>query len=384
MMKRAKRGGPSGKLRVGVTLFVRGGPQSIWENGIFQNCFFLLKLLQKSPEVDYCCIVKGGPGDPDSAGDFLAGANADIIDFAAAMQRLDVIIELSAQIDHQWAQQFSDQGGRIIGMRVANDFVIDAERVAFDLSPALLMAGTPYDQIWTLPAFEKSCAGYYAAGSRAPVRVMQHLWSPDLLEMALRQGGAERQFAYVPGRKQWRVAVLEPNISSVKSCHLPLLACDMAHRNSPRMLEVVRVFNAMQLKESATFVNFARSTDLVQQGLATFEARYAIADVMGPMADAVVSHHWENAQNYLYYELLYGGFPLIHNSDLIADCGYRYRDYDPEDGGAALIQAFLQHDRNLDAYRANAQNLLARLDPCAEHNIALYSRALTELYSHQD
>ncbi|WP_155633286.1 DUF2827 family protein, partial [Burkholderia stagnalis] len=35
-------------LVVGVSLFVRGAGQSLWENGIFQNCLLLILLLRQS------------------------------------------------------------------------------------------------------------------------------------------------------------------------------------------------------------------------------------------------------------------------------------------------------------------------------------------------
>ena len=60
-----KGGGGSGgprRLKVGVTLFLREGGQTLWENGIFQNCYFLLMLLERSPLVEKCFIINGGPG----------------------------------------------------------------------------------------------------------------------------------------------------------------------------------------------------------------------------------------------------------------------------------------------------------------------------------
>jgi hypothetical protein len=372
------------RLRVGVTLYLRDGPQSLWENGIFQNCFFLLMLLRKSPAVERCCVVAGGPGAASGASDLLGATDIEILTMQEACDELDVVIELSAQLDPEWGRRFVDRGGRIVGMRVANDFIIDAERMAFGLLPGLLMSGVPYHEIWTLPAFERTCAGYYAAGYRAPVRVVQHLWSPFLIEQAAKARPEPRPFEYAPGRRRWRIAVLEPNICSVKTCHIPLLACDVAHRMMPSAIDVVRVFNAMALKENQTFVNFARSTNLVRQGLATFEGRYPLADIMGPMADAIVSHHWENAQNYLYYEALHGGFPLIHNSPLLDGCGYRYENFDPQDGGRALIQALLQHDRNLEAYRSDARRFLSRLDPTSEENVRAYSDAIAGLFADRD
>lgn len=376
-MRRDSGALPVRPLKVGVTLYLREGQQSLWENGIFQNCYFLLQLLNCAPALGQAVIVAGGPGNPAEAGDFLALAPSPVMTMQDAMDQLDVVIELSAQLDAQWARDFVDRGGRIVGMRVANDFVIDCERIVHSLDPGILMASTPYSEIWTLPAFEHTCAGYYAAGHRAPVRVMQHLWSPELIERA----AGDQPLVYQPGRKRWRLAILEPNICSVKTCHLPLLLCDVAHRLDPHAIERLAVFNALALKDHRDFVNYARSLDLVMQGLATFEGRLPLFQIMGPMADAVISHHWENAQNYLYYEALHGGFPLIHNSRFVGACGYRYHDFDPEDGALALLQALSQHDADLESYRDRARRFLATLHPTRPQNVAAFEHAIVNLRS---
>ena len=150
-----------------MTLFLREGQQSLWENGIFQNCYFLLLALQKSPHIERCFIVNGGPGDPAQAGGFLATAPAPVIDLSTAMETLDIVIELSAQLAPAWGQQFVEKGGRIVGMRVANDFFIDNERMVFGMPPAMLMSCVPYHEIWTLPSFVRTCASYYQTGFRA-------------------------------------------------------------------------------------------------------------------------------------------------------------------------------------------------------------------------
>ena len=367
------------RLKVGVTIFLRKGQQSLWENGIFQNCFFMVMLLNKSPLVERAFLVNGGEGDPAEAGDFLAMAPAPVIDMQGAMAELDVIIELSAQLNPDWGAAFRAKGGAIVGMRVANDYVIDIERMVFNQPHGMLVSGTPYNVIWTLPAFEKTCASYYGSAFRAPVVVMQHLWSPVLIERSIATHRPTSPFAYSPGRKRWRLAVLEPNICSVKTAHLALLLCDVAHRQDSSVIEYLRVFNAMALKENAIFVQFARSLDLVKQGIATFEPRFPIYDLMNEQADAVVAHSWENEQNYIYYEALHGGYPLIHNSHFLADCGYFYSGFDCLDGALALRQAFADHDRNLDGYRRGARAFLETLDPESDRNVGDYTRALASL-----
>ncbi len=368
------------RLKVGVTIFLREGQQSLWENGIFQNCYFLLMLLNKSPLIEKAFLVNGGPGKPEESGDFLAMAPAPVITYDTAMQELDVIIELSAQLNNEWAAKFREKGGRVVGMFVANDYVIDIERMIFDLPPGHLMSGTPYNVVWTLPAFEKSCYSYYKVGMRAPVQVMQHLWSPALVDRSAETLNPPRAFGYKPGRKRWRLAILEPNICMVKTAQLAMLVCDMAHRAEPTFIGRMMVHNTVQLKEQAPFIKFAQGLDLVRHGLALFEPRFAVYEIMTTTADAVVSHHWENGQNYVYYEALHGGYPLIHNSTLIGGCGYYYPDFNCDEGALALRQAFHGHDRNLDAYKREARSFLELLNPESERNIANYSAALQSLF----
>ena len=361
-------------LKVGVTIFIHDGVQTLWDNGIFQNAGFLLLLLNESRMFSKTFLVNGGPGSPENSKEFLSNSPAPVITMAEAMDELDVIIELSAQLNPDWAKDFKARGGTVIGMRVASDFIIDSERMAYLMEPGMLFSKIPYDEIWTLPAFAKTCASYYQFGYSAPVHVMQHLWSPILVDRSAKEIG--KPFAYQPGAKRWRLAILEPNICSVKTCHLPMLLCDTAYRQNANAIQHMYVFNALALKEHETFVNYARSLKIVQHGAGTFEGRLPIFQIMTELAEACVSHHWENGQNYLYYEMLHGGFPLIHNSEFLGSCGYRYNDYDPEDGALALLRAKAEHDLNLDSYRAEARDFVKTLDPLNPVNIRNYENAI--------
>jgi hypothetical protein len=114
----------------------------------------------------------------------------------------------------------------------------------------------------------------------------------------------------------------------------------------------------------------------VRHGLASFEARYPVYALLGREVEAVIAHQWENGQNYLYYETLYGGYPLIHNSPYLEGCGYYYPEFDCEAGARVLRRAFAGHDGQLPAYRRAARALIAKLDPAAPANVAAYSAAL--------
>jgi hypothetical protein len=375
---------PNRGLRVGVSIFVRKeGGQSMWENGIFQNCLFLVMLLMRSPVVAETYLVVGGSdATPENAKEFLAGAPVPIIDMNEASTRLDVMIEMSAQLAREWVVAFRERGGKIVSMRVGNDYVIDIERMIFDKPQGLLISGAPYHEVWTLPEYERTCQPYYASAFRAPVRLMPHLWSPLVLEREMARTRPGQRFEYQPGKRRWRAGIFEPNICMVKTSFIPMLVCEMAHRENADLLKHVNVFNTFHLKEHAGFNNFATHLDIVRHGIASFEGRFPFTEAVMRSVDVIVSHHWENAQNYVYYEAIYGGYPLIHSSHLIGSCGYRYHGFDCEEGGRVLNQAFAEHDQNLASYRATANAFLRTLDPEYEENVRTYSEALAALYTH--
>lgn len=159
-----------------------------------------------------------------------------------------------------------------------------------------------------------------------------------------------------------------------------MLVCEEAYRKNPKFLEYFRVCNTLHLKENPALVRFANSLDIVKHGVTTFEARFAIYEYMAHYGDCIVSHHWENGQNYLYYEALYGGYPLIHNSEFIRDLGYFYPDFDCQAGGEALVRAFETHDANFKNDTAKAAEYLKTLDIRHQPNIVSYTGELLTLY----
>lgn len=370
---------PDRKLRVGITLTIRDGTQSIWENGIFQNCAFLGQLLMKSPLVEEAVLVTPSHETPGNAM-MLGDAGLRLIGLDEAMRTLDVMVEMSALLPEDWAREFRERGGRYAWMRVGNDYVIDIERAMFDRPAGSLCTSKVYDAVWTLPEYEFICTDYFALTTRAPVKIVPHLWTPLFFRKGIDSLAPGQRFGYEPGRRRWRVCSFEPNICMVKTSGIPMLVCEEAYRQRPWEFENVKVCNTLHIKEHGQFMAFARSLDMVNHGIASFEGRFAVYEFMAHYGDCVVSHHWENGQNYLYYEVLYGGYPLVHNSEFIRDCGYYYPGFDSAAGGSALLRAFDEHDERLPDQRRSAAALLASLDIGNPDNVAAYTRELAALY----
>ncbi|WP_175924608.1 DUF2827 domain-containing protein [Burkholderia latens] len=365
-------------LRVGILIAAPVQGQSPWSHGVSQNGLFLAMLFARSPHVATVCLVSNS--SVDDSWHLLEPRSIRFVGLNEAATCLDVVIELGCQLDREWGVVFRERGGKIVSMRVDYDYVSDIESMVFDLAPQdRQIEQAPYHEIWTLPQHVKTSVSYLNSVFRVPVRIMPHVWSPILLDQQAAALPEGRRFGYRPGRRRWRIGIFEPNECMAKTSFIPLLCCEAAHRADSGLLERVWAFNTFDLKEHAGFKSLLCSLDIVKHGLASFDQKFPFFDVMAADADAVVSHQWERAQNYLYYEALYGGYPLIHNSHLIGDCGYRYRAFDCVEGGRVLRRAFATHDANLDSYRKRASAFLRQLDPESEANVRAYGNALAAL-----
>nr|WP_232356683.1 DUF2827 domain-containing protein [Burkholderia multivorans] len=343
---------------VGISLFARDG-QAIWENGIHQNIAFLAMMLKRSDRVGPVYFLNGGDAKALPAGLDLDGLDVPLVNPADVTHDIDVVIEMGAQLPVEWLRHVKALGAKLVACYVGHTYSGLAETPIFDKPSGHIFNGTQFDEVWVLEKSQKIDVPLLRTLTRAPVYTIPHLWSPYFLDRRIAALAAEgATFGYRPGRRPWRLATLEPNISVVKTCHYPMLVCDELYRARPDAVQHLFVVNSMHLKEHPTFVHFANSLDLVRQHKATFEPRLDLPGFMARHADAVVSHHWENAQNYLYYDVLYGGYPLLHNSPLLGDAGYYYPDFDSATGGRVLLDAWLHHDERLDDYRAKADRLL--------------------------
>lgn len=365
-------------LKIGITIHLRDENQSVWENSVHQTAMFLSMALNNISFVKKVVFVNCGAFDPPTSG-VLKFSTGEVIALHDAHDALDLVIEVGAQLPLEWIQNFSARGGKVVAYRLTNDLVIDFERMAFALPASLTFQGAKYDAIWATPSFEQVCKSYYKHGLGAAVSSVPSIWSPLLVNGYSEELSTE--FAYKPGSQRWRLGILEPNLCSTKTCHLPLLIADQAHRKAPHMIQSALVFNTLAIKNHDSFIKFANSLDLVTQGIATFEGRLPIHMILGQLVDAVITHQWLNDENHLYYEALYGGFPLIHNSDYLGDCGYRYNTFDCIDGGLSFLQAFREHDRNLPEYKKLADKFLASMKPDSRNIIDAYAQSILNIYN---
>jgi hypothetical protein len=355
---------------------------SIWNNGATQNCVFLLNLLQASSMVGKVYAINAGHDEPPSGAMMLDGI--EFVRLEDVVDELDLLIECGGQIGPEPAARVRCNGGRVVGYRFGNSWLIDMERVMFRGEPGSVLNGTVFDAVWTNAQHLRTNAAYWETVYRCPVRCLPHIWQPTFVDRAIEEirAAGEHEFGYAPGRKAKRLSVLEPNMNVVKFCGVPLLVAEQAYRRCPDRIEHLWVTNALGIKTHETFVRMVTSLDLQAAKKVSFEGRYNTPFWLASRTDVVVSHQWENGLNYAYYDALYGHYPLVHNSQLLPyGVGYRYDGFDAVGGGRLLASVLQSHDSRHERYAKRCDDFLQTVLATSPKNIQAHERAIEELWA---
>jgi hypothetical protein len=407
------------RLTIGITIHLTAAPGTgIWSAGASQNCIFLVAALRACPNVGRVYLINcGDAAVPPTAYMLSALPDLEVVQFNDVVDQLDVLIECGSQVSAENVARVRARGGRCVAYRFGNNAMLDTERMlrgpisrqlgdilapaALDaLAPLLkakdggtMLSGAVFDEVWTIPQHERTCRSYFELTLRAPVRVVPHIWEPTFVDAAVAELGKDPAttglaFGYQPGRPKKRISLFEPNMNIIKNCIFALLVAESGFRRRPDLFEHVWCTNSLDLIKLPMFESFVWSLDLQRTKKpdgnphVTFDGRYNLPFWLSKNTDVVLTWQFENGLNYMYYDALYGGYPLVHNSELLPNgVGYYYQGFDATGGGNTLVAALMTHDQRADEYRKAANAFIETVRASAPANVEAHTRALTELTS---
>ena len=348
-------------LRIGVTL----GPaadvtQLLWASGIHQNTALLILLLLRLPGVG--TVVGVDAAETGASHPLATWCGVPTLPASAAAGALDLIIECGGRAAADTMSRFRDGGGRLVSYMAGNAMALDFEALSSGLGHGEVMSLVPFDATWITPQHWHMNRALCLLTRSAVAEIVPHIWEPVFIDALSRQLGVNPFFKSGDAgvTRPWRLAVLEPNVNVLKTFHLPLLVAEEGFRRAPERIDRVLLFNTAHLAGVPHFDDLTSSLDLNRAGKLFAEARLPTPEILARHADAVVVHQWENDLNYLYWDVLWTGHPLIHNSAAIEGVGYRYADFDPADGGRVLADALAVHAGRAGTARRDALAFLRR------------------------
>jgi len=348
-------------MKVGVTINV--GSSSIWSAGVNQNAMYLAMLLKEAGHD--AVILYSNSTETNNTKKVLDEINTGVqlMDLKSSLSdKFDVIIQLGLTVEKYmydlWKKQ--NKNLKFVCYECGNHFIIDQEKVLYGMHNANVehrpMEYAIPDQIWSIPQMENTNLSYYKFKRRCNnATVVPFIWDPIAIESYAKSHGYE---LYKP-REIKKLAVMEPNISVMKNCLFPLIVLEKFVEEEYAELDKVYLVGAKKIKDNLAFKKFITPTKLLAKKLLTAESRIQTHYLLHNFADLVLSWQWENNLNYLYFDIAWLGWPVVHNANLCQDVGYYYESFDADDGALKVKEAIENHNNDKD-YMSRMRKTIGR------------------------
>jgi hypothetical protein len=351
------------KTKIGITLELPPNVVELFSNGIKQNILYLNELFLNIGYDSYFIVNNLNQVEPNEVEKMMYDTRFKIVNRTDIFSfGFDIVIVMGYELQLSILKQLRYMKVKTIGYFCGNSYILDSERIlykhgeqnhpitSYDIKDDFIL----YDKIWSIPQMYNTNKYYWETLYRCECVEIPFIWSDKAIRLS-ESIGEQKNFMYKNRGDKKRLVILEPNISIMKSGMPPLLICENSYRKNKDLIDrvflnnVYNIHGEIKLNLNA-LSNFVEQLDLHKDKKVSIEKRYNALFFLSNFADIVVSHQWENNLNYLYLELAWMGWAIVHNGSLCKDVGYYYEGFNYKEGSEQLDKVLLEHDKNASEY----------------------------------
>jgi len=346
--------------------------ENIYSNGLFQNVFVFYRMFDAMGYAPILLISekpKSVQGIPEMMRSCRMMVTEDML--KQPMPNVVALLEIGMSLDPLVRQFVKMIGGRLLKVYLGNILNIDIEIPIF-------MPGNHFahhvvgrnDMVLVSPHYGQhaeyaSYINHVVPPKELAKMIAPYVWDHNILT---KNGSRMLQWRAPATPEEEVFVVMEPNISFQKSGLVPLLILEKWYREvgKPKGWKgSIQVVNGERYSMVPHFVhNIMPLLDIFKDARVELLGRRDIVSALTAWPSATfLLHNVNNEFNYMTLELLWSGFPVLHNSPSWVQFGYGYQDADLT-AGAALVETIRKaHADKLETYRAHAATLAWRYSP---------------------
>jgi hypothetical protein len=378
-------------IKIGVTITILTYEDSIWTNGIKLNTLIFTTLLKKSLKNYQVCLLNSTDLDLSTKKPkYLEGI--DVYKFEDKYEEMDLIVTMGAQVHENHLKHFrSLPNKRVVAYKCGNNYIVHTENVLFKPSEERpFQYETELDEIWYVPQQHETNCGYYETLHRTRSLIVPFLWHQSYLidtivdiEKEFVQGKFKKGFKYDRTKEKKVIGTMEPNLNIVKYCLIPTMIVEESYRTEigKNKIEKMMITNSENVSKHKEFLSIIKTFDLHTDGKISADARYQTSFIVSQYLDVVVCHQLLNPLNYIYLDVAYMGYPVLHNAPMCKDLGYYYEGSDTKDGARQLNWILENHDNHIDEYNEKNKKALWRYSINNPELVATYDKLIYNLFN---
>ncbi len=269
-------------------------------------------------------------------------------------------IEIGMSLDAVTRSYIRSIGAKIVKIYLGNILNIDIETIQNYKS---MMFGHhivgEIDDVWMSPHYKQNLE-YGTVLNQLPItkgKIVPYVWDPCFINY---YGTKSYEWKPLDNWCKYDIVIMDPNISFQKASLYSLLLAEAYHKKYPEWLGNVIIINGDRLNLNSNSKNFIlENLSLFKQKRIKLFGRKSIHTVLSENPSATfITCQWNNAFNYMTFELMYCGFPIVHNSDGWEAFGYNYSINKWDEAIETLHNALKNHNQNKHIYKVHTNNLL--------------------------
>jgi len=380
-------------MKVGITVLLNSDNESMFVNGIKLNAVNLSKMLNQIKGLDVY-ILDAGTKVTDLTKVMWDYKKYKVAKFNDMKDDIDLLFMLGASLSDSNILKMREKNPNIklVKYQCGNSYVIDMERVLFDVATEGQKASwdANHDETWLIPQQEYQNLEYYKTIYKhddSQIKVVPFIWDNEPLDfhdsMLIKAGKTTPE--YKPGKREdKRISVMEPNMNVVKYSIIPVLIAEKVFREyGDSAFQKIQIGSGKKLLKNSYYMSMITNLDVVKspKDKIKYVSRYPISTFLSNATDIVLSHQWENPLNYSYLDTMYYGYPIVHNADMVKDGGYYYDGFNISDGAEALKLALDTHDDNLEEYKSKNKPVLERYLATNKEVVETYRKLIDNLFN---
>ena len=332
---------------------------NIFSNGLFQNVIFIYEMMEVMGFSTFL-LVNTKDSKDDSNSEFRKYRTIVSEEIVRNPMPIYAYVEIGMSVSSALRVYLRSIGAKIVKLYLGNILNIDVETI--QSTPGLFFPHHivgDLDEIWTSPHYGQN-RDYATVLNRVPIEMSQiapYVWDPLIITDF---GKNMIRWKRPSDWKTSDIVIVEPNISFQKSYMLPLLLVNSFAENNPEWRGSVILMNADVIKKNVHAVTAVLpKIKLYTDGRVKMNGRKTILEIVKDNPSAVfVCHQFNNDFNYMTFELMYMGFPLLHTSSAWADFGYKWSEIKWKSAQDTLKLAVKNHHTVADSYTAHSRQLL--------------------------
>lgn len=341
-----------------IAITINTNQHSIWSSGINQNGAYLAMLLKRGKHnVDL--VSRNIKDNLNFSKEVNSLIGIDLLELdLACKKKYDVVIQLGLYITKQIHQSFLDKNKnlKLVAYKCGNDFITDMEAIIFgnekrEKAFSKRTDDAIPDQIWSIPQMENSNLSYYKFQlNQENATVVPFIWDPIAIE-TLTKKMSHLNYGTYTKREISRIAIMEPNISIMKNVFHPLISINEAYKRVK--ISLVLMIGASGIKTNKRLLQILSKMQVFKDKKVKADNRYPTIKIINEHCDMVLSWQWENNLNYLYLDVAWMGWPIVHNAKFCKDVGYYYNEFNSSEASEQIENVIKNHNEDEDYLNRN-------------------------------